>query len=250
MLKSLFLASVKLMEGETKKENFSSLIGKPKKASSYLFYLSKESLSQEIIDYFKENLEAHPTDIIRISPDDSEGKKEVVSIKQVREVIHFVNLSPGGGAKIAVIIGAELMNKESANAFLKTLEEPPKNSVILLFATSRTILATIKSRCKIFNFQAVVEQDEETTEQIISTLGGGFKEVSDNIDGYIKNEQTKELLGAIEAFAREKLLTDQTANSASFIKEVEQAKRDIKANANPKLTIESLVLRNRNFFGE
>ena len=53
-----------------------------------------------------------------------------------------------GGSKVAIIYEAERMNKESANAFLKTLEEPPKNSIFfLLTQRSYDLIDTIKSRC-------------------------------------------------------------------------------------------------------
>ncbi len=50
--------------------------------------------------------------------------------------------------KVAVIIGADRMTREAANAFLKTLEEPPARSVLILLTTDRErILETILSRC-------------------------------------------------------------------------------------------------------
>ena len=53
-----------------------------------------------------------------------------------------------GGPKVAIIYEAERMNKESANAFLKTLEEPPKDTILfLLTERSYDLIDTIKSRC-------------------------------------------------------------------------------------------------------
>ncbi len=53
-----------------------------------------------------------------------------------------------GGSKVAIIYEAERMNKESANAFLKTLEEPPKDTILfLLTERSYDLIDTIKSRC-------------------------------------------------------------------------------------------------------
>lgn len=242
--KWLHFASVKLMGDGNFDQKLTGVIGKPKKASSYLFYLSENGVRDEIISYFQTSLRAETTDVILISPEDSEGKKEIISIKQTKEAIHFVSLSPSGQAKIAAINRAELLNKESANAFLKTLEEPPKNSVILLFAASRVILPTIKSRCKIFNFQKEAIGDEAADEEIISSLCGSFKEVSDAIEALIKEEKTAKLTAVLERYARKKLLKERSKEAVKFIKEVEKAKRDIRANANPKLTIESLVLKN------
>jgi len=68
-----------------------------------------------------------------------------------------------GGRKIAIIADAEKLNDESANALLKTLEEPPPHSLIILIASNTdNILPTIRSRCQIVRFSplptAMVEE--------------------------------------------------------------------------------------------
>ena len=58
-----------------------------------------------------------------------------------------------GGRKIAIIDDADYLNSESANCLLKTLEEPPPRSVLILIGTSEhTQLPTIRSRCQIIRF--------------------------------------------------------------------------------------------------
>ena len=60
--------------------------------------------------------------------------------------------------KIAVLDHADLMNQESANAFLKTLEEPPGYATIILLAGSRdSLLPTIQSRCQAVRFSPLSE---------------------------------------------------------------------------------------------
>jgi len=75
--------------------------------------------------------------------------------------------------KIAIIDDADFLNIEGANAMLKTLEEPPKNSVLILLGTTASRqLPTIRSRCQIVRFQpletSVVEEilREKRAEQI------------------------------------------------------------------------------------
>src|SRR5262245_5894502 len=59
-----------------------------------------------------------------------------------------------GRRRVAIIDDAETLNDESANALLKTLEEPPPNSVLVLLATSADLLLpTIRSRCQVVAFQ-------------------------------------------------------------------------------------------------
>ncbi len=58
-----------------------------------------------------------------------------------------------GSRKIAVIDDADYLNQEGANSLLKTLEEPPPDSLLILLGTSATRqLPTIRSRCQILRF--------------------------------------------------------------------------------------------------
>lgn len=60
-----------------------------------------------------------------------------------------------GGRKVALVFEADRMNKATANAFLKTLEEPPRDTTMLLLTTRPyALLDTIRSRC--FNFRLPV----------------------------------------------------------------------------------------------
>lgn len=64
-----------------------------------------------------------------------------------------------GGRKIAIIADAEKLNDESANALLKTLEEPPPHSLIILISSNTdSILPTIRSRCQIVRFSPLSTQ--------------------------------------------------------------------------------------------
>jgi DNA polymerase III subunit delta' len=64
----------------------------------------------------------------------------------------------GGRRKIAVIDDADFLNQEGANCLLKTLEEPPPHSVLILISTSvDRQLPTIRSRAQIIRFQPLAE---------------------------------------------------------------------------------------------
>lgn len=59
--------------------------------------------------------------------------KDVITIESVRQIEEFLSLQPlEGRYKVVILRNAEKMNKSAANAFLKTLEEPPSNSTIIL----------------------------------------------------------------------------------------------------------------------
>ena len=68
---------------------------------------------------------------------------------------HNIALKPFmGGRKIALIDDADLLNEEGANCLLKTLEEPPPQSLLILIGTSPAKqLPTIRSRCQLVRFQ-------------------------------------------------------------------------------------------------
>jgi DNA polymerase-3 subunit delta' len=75
------------------------------------------------------------------------GKKEI-SIQQVREVEKELSYrSFSGGRKIAIIDPATLLNAPAQNALLKTLEEPPQDSLLVLIAVNAgPLLPTVGSR--------------------------------------------------------------------------------------------------------
>jgi DNA polymerase III subunit delta' len=72
-----------------------------------------------------------------------------IKVDQVRGLIESLSLkSYRGGYKVGVIEGAESLNANGANAFLKTLEEPTANTVLIMIARpSHRLPATIASRC-------------------------------------------------------------------------------------------------------
>lgn len=79
-----------------------------------------------------------------------EKKSRVIPIETVREdIIPWASrTSYGGGWKILTVCFADRFNDNSANAFLKTLEEPPPRTLFLLLTESpETMLPTILSRC-------------------------------------------------------------------------------------------------------
>jgi DNA polymerase III subunit delta' len=97
-----------------------------------------------------------------------ESKSRVVTIEQMRELMREIQLKPTEAEyKVAIITAADRLNPQAANAFLKTLEEPPAKSVLILLTTApQRILETILSRCLRLNFSgdAVPPLDPAQTE--------------------------------------------------------------------------------------
>jgi DNA polymerase-3 subunit delta' len=86
---------------------------------------------------------------------DTGKMRQMIVIDQVLRAREYLSLRPvGGGRKVLVVDGAHLMNVNAANAFLKTLEEPPAHTHIVL-VTSRPgmLIETIISRTRAIGFQ-------------------------------------------------------------------------------------------------
>lgn len=77
-----------------------------------------------------------------------------IDVAQIRDVNHFLSYkSYYGGHKMVIMENTERMNQEAQSCFLKTLEEPKGNTLIILLAkNSELLLPTIVSRCQTINF--------------------------------------------------------------------------------------------------
>ena len=78
-----------------------------------------------------------------------ESKLRQISVEQTRAIERSLRMrSLSGKRKIALVVDADRMTTPAANAFLKTLEEPPANSLLLLTSSApETLSDTIRSRC-------------------------------------------------------------------------------------------------------
>ncbi|HKS36540.1 MAG TPA: hypothetical protein VJW76_05085 [Verrucomicrobiae bacterium] len=83
-----------------------------------------------------------------------ESKSRVILIEQMRDLMAEMHLKPTEAQfKVAVIVAADRLNAPAANALLKTLEEPPPRSILVLLSTEpQRIVETILSRCLRLSF--------------------------------------------------------------------------------------------------
>jgi DNA polymerase-3 subunit delta' len=98
----------------------------------------------------------HP-DVKVIEPEGASG----YVTEQMHELIHDTNLAPiRARGKVYLITRADLLSGAPANAFLKTLEEPPSRVTFILLARTReSVLETILSRCQVIAFRFVAEAE-------------------------------------------------------------------------------------------
>lgn len=102
-----------------------------------------------------EALEESPDDESADDEGDGKAKSTQIRIAQVRAVVERLGVgSHQGGYRVVLLYPAEAMNVDSANALLKSLEEPPPNTLFLLISDQpRKLLPTIRSRTRVLSFQ-------------------------------------------------------------------------------------------------
>ncbi|HVN72895.1 MAG TPA: hypothetical protein VMU10_12835, partial [Desulfomonilia bacterium] len=103
-----------------------------------------------------------------------------IKVDDVREVLADIGLKPyESRIKCIIIEPAEYLNAESANALLKTLEEPPPNTMIVLVShRPKLLLPTIVSRCQLIRFNedgdtGLAEAGETPTDSVKGRQGLG-----------------------------------------------------------------------------
>ncbi|MGN6202390.1 MAG: DNA polymerase III subunit gamma/tau [Solirubrobacterales bacterium] len=147
------------------------------------------------------------------------------SVDDVRDLRERVAYAPAGGHwKVYILDEAHMLTKEAWNAFLKTLEEPPPNTVFVLATTeSHKVMATIADRCQRFDFQRPsleqisevlnrvaaaesIEVDDGAVAMIARSAQGSFRDALGTLDqlvafggNQVQLNDVLEMLGAADA---------------------------------------------------
>jgi DNA polymerase-3 subunit delta' len=177
---------------------FLKTAGTPNMQSAYLVICPKAGPAKRVTDEFlmrlycqnggcgkciecQKVLKGH-VDIMRLS---------APKVGEFREAIAFVAEKPAGIYKAVVIEHAGDMTDSAANSMLKTLEQPPKNTVFILEARSASgVLPTVASRCAAVHITPEADAElkikkilgiDVNTARILSDLSGGFTEEAQKI---------------------------------------------------------------------
>lgn len=204
----------------------------------------KEFANQIIKEHFKlPFLKPHP-DLLII-----EGLNSI-SIAQVRDLEKKLSLKPYVALlKIAFIHEAEKLTLPAQNALLKTLEEPPGNSLIILTAPQASfLLPTIVSRCQIIRLKA--EGELKTKVHL-----GGVPRSLHHLRGVRVGErlkiaglhstdkvQAREFIQQLLLLWRQIMLKEPTVGAAKNIHHIQDTLLMLKRNVNPTLATGNLVL--------
>ncbi len=153
---------------------------------------------------------------------DAASNRSVDDIRDLRERVAYA--PTGGRWKVYILDEAHMLTKEAWNAFLKTLEEPPPNTVFVLATTeAHKVMATIADRCQRFDFQRPsleqisevlnrvadaegIEVDEGAVAMIARSASGSFRDALGTLDQLVafggekvSLESVLEVLGAVDA---------------------------------------------------
>jgi DNA polymerase-3 subunit delta' len=151
---------------------------------------------------------AHP-DVHQVEP---ESKSRRISVEQMREMENALRLraSAAGGRKVGIVREADRLQVQASNAFLKTLEEPPAHSLLLLItAQPEVLLETILSRCikvTLRDAAAVAPNPEQSA--LLELLARHARERADGAGAtlaaaYVFTREFTALLGAARARVQE-----------------------------------------------
>jgi DNA polymerase III subunit gamma/tau len=101
------------------------------------------------------------------------------SVDDIRNLIDQVRIPPQTGKyKVYIIDEVHMLSQAAFNAFLKTLEEPPKHAIFILATTEKhKIIPTILSRCQIFDFKRITVKDaKDHLAEIAKEQGVAFED--------------------------------------------------------------------------
>jgi DNA polymerase III subunit gamma/tau len=101
------------------------------------------------------------------------------SVDDIRNLIDQVRIPPQTGQyKVYIIDEVHMLSSAAFNAFLKTLEEPPKHAIFILATTEKhKIIPTILSRCQIFDFKRITVKDaKEHLAEVAQSQGVVFED--------------------------------------------------------------------------
>lgn len=214
-------------------------------AHAYLLIGKNERKTEELINYIIAEKKCHKTDISIVAPEDASGKKGEIKIEQIKNLLHDISLSPSGDNRIGIIYHAERLNQSSGNMLLKTIEEPPSSVTFILVAEASSVLATIKSRCRIVSVPAELELTEDPVKEkkFTEILTKGFAGASKQIETIVKNNEIESFLDHLEDYFRKAMLRTKSPKDAEAIRKIEKARKDLAGNVNPRLALEALFLQ-------
>ena len=178
--------------------------------------------------------------------------EESIGIEEARKLQQFLIFKPFQENKTAVLIPeAQKLTTEAQNALLKTLEEPPESSQIVLTAPDPSwLLPTVVSRCRLVSLPLTMEKLNEKEKKDLNDFWDLL--FSSSIpqrfllfeEAKIASDRQTAITWVDKAiiFIRERLLSQKNVQYSAVINLLNRTKSLLKANTNVRLTLEVLLL--------
>lgn len=217
---------------------------------TYLLVSQNQNFIKKQIALFKEKIHLSPFNLHVFSPNPSIGIEEVRKLRSILTKKPF-----GGGDRLIIINDIEKATIEAANALLKVLEEPPRQTFLILTTSNLAkILSTVISRCQVIvdNTPSKNELDKEMTEtlallkQILNSKPGERILLSQKICK--SKEETAKMLDLMIKLLRYLLYQEENklklsrGQIANLISKTVAAKNYLEKNVNYKATLDILFL--------
>ena len=232
---------------------FEKEVKQNKISASYLFYgdkrvdllfyaleFSKMVMTKDIEDEEeKKSIEKRIENLQHSDIEVINRKNENIKIDEVRELIYdAIESAYSSPKKIFILCGIENLRKESSNALLKILEEPPKDVYFILLARSLNIISTIKSRTIKFHLEGASNEELGVSKEIYYFFDGNennirrykengipLEEYEDRINSY---EDALSNIKAMKEYAKNEMENNENSSSdAGFLEIIINYNRSI-----------------------
>ena len=232
---------------------FEKEVKQNKISASYLFYgdkrvdllfyaleFSKMVMTKDIEDEEeKKSIEKRIENLQHSDIEVINRKNENIKIDEVRELIYdAIESAYSSPKKIFILCGIENLRKESSNALLKILEEPPKDVYFILLARSLNIISTIKSRTIKFHLEGASNEELGVSKEIYYFFDGNennikrykengipLEEYGDRINSY---EDALSNIKAMKEYAKNEMENNENSSSdAGFLEVIINYNRSI-----------------------
>lgn len=166
-----------------------------------------------------------------------------VTIDDVRQLTRQISLTSLSANQFLVIVHAHTLTLPSQHALLKTLEESPTNTCIILGVSRlHALIPTIISRCQVINPPYSKTPSTKQTIDIPKIFTASYGELSLLAQNHDK-KQAQVLMKQILSFIRQGLLQHPTLKRATAIKLTQEGINDLNTNINPSLILENTLFR-------
>lgn len=169
-------------------------------------------------------------------------EEEKIGVEDTKKVREFLSMKPyQSRGRGVLILNAQNLTIDAQNSLLKTLEEPPIHSLIVLLSDSEhSLLPTIISRCRLIRVDGEGNADiDEKNLKILGSLEG--MDIAKRFEIIEKIEDKESFLRQLIIFYR-KQLKEREKIDIEFLKELLEAEKWSKSNVNIRAILEYLML--------